>query len=235
MCSVMADHIESTTDSSEFLAKEEVLEKIRADWEFCVEGSPSPTRSELFQRIVTKARDLLEEHSPTLHELDDIRKFYSWTVIYRELYRRFIKESRARLAKLLSKLGFVRFFFAFDECGYLSQGRRPVLKALIMIIDTAKDFAHQEHGVFFWHLLLDTSPTLFKPPPSKVVVPSGRSFGPTEPGVLRTWTHMSLNSMAPGSSDKIEIIKTPRHALYLAFLKSYGRPVRPISKHTHII
>ena len=57
-----------------------------------------------------------------------------------DLVDHFVKQPLEELSKAVNKLGFSRFFFAFDECGYLNQGvhsqqsRSMSLIALMRII-----------------------------------------------------------------------------------------------------
>lgn len=222
----MADHIESVLEDEPagFTSKEDALQKIRADWECGIHGYPS-LRNQFFQRIAVRAVDILQEQTPRLYKLrihQDILPL--WT---RELYELLVKSARTRLARVLSKIGFSRFFFSFDECGYLNQGVDMSLAALMQVIKVADHFSAEEHGVTFWHLMLDTSLGVFElaPRSEDELCERLKIFK-----VLPAWPYMSFDIRAPDPSVRIEQIKTPRHALHISFLKRYGRPVSMFPK-----
>lgn len=240
MCSVMADHIKivlgdelselaSMQAEQKQAGRKAVLDRIRADWDFGVNGAPS-SRHKLFQRIVNRARDMLDT---TLRGLRSSSSF-------KGLYIQLVKQSRVRLATLLHKIGFSQFFFAFDECIYLNQipgkdtaQKNMTLIALMRIIKAADDFEPEENGVIFWHLLLDTTSSVFELAPSGPNAPSARLVH-AELEILPIWPYMSFDIRVPRPLDLLNHIKTVRHAMYIMFLKSYGRPVCVLLKLTQI-
>ena len=219
LCSVIEEHITSVLPEP-LGPSPDNLRKMLADWDFTVDDSGSTPRSQLFLRVVTRAEKILQEYAPRVVKSDSVH-LTDW---YNILYTVMVMPARTKLAQALSKLGFTRFFFAFDEYIYWNGLKNTgPLVALMRILDAADNYADHDCGVVFWHLILDTSPDRSKLTPVSSNSPSARPA--TGKRFLPIWPYMSFDVHAPGPAETLELIKTPKDALRLAFLRSYGRPV----------
>ncbi len=125
-------------------------------WELTADKDGSSSRAQLFFEVEDRAKNTLEQEKGVLKDIwpSALIKWHS------ELVNLFVRQPLEDLGKAVNKLGFNRFFFAFDECGYLNQVASPEqltkmsLTALMYIIKATDSI---KLPVTFWHLLLDTS------------------------------------------------------------------------------
>lgn len=97
------------------------------------------------------------------------------------------------------------------------------VSALLRIIQAADNHTDHECAVVFWYLLLDTSSNVSELVPPGNKAPSTRLT--REYKFLLVWPYMFFDIRTPGPDERMKLIRTPKDALRITFLKSYGRPV----------
>ncbi len=192
-------------------------------WALMPDTKDRTPRARLFFQVEAEAKSILRRSWSKLKSMREVRGISeAWeessdlSKWCSDLFSYFVEKPLSRLSDAVTKLGFKRFFFAFDECGYLNQGskwdrREMSLVALLRIIKAA---SVKQFPVTFWHLLLDTSPHVLK-------LTSRRDAPSADSAMQPIWLHLTWDVMIRPLPETALAIDTLRLDNY----RYYGRPV----------
>lgn len=211
------------------------------DWDLDIPTDPTnSSRYKCFIEVETEAEKLLLDHQALLKNLrtsspkigsddDKIATPAQWHV---KLFQCLCLIGAKELAGALEHTDAEYFVLAFDECSQLgiykphhddgyqwksTWGASLIaLQRIIKAGDVVLDLP-----ITFWHLLLDTSSSIFDMIPHGPNAPSHRLTKELVP--LPPWTYLGFNQMTV--KDIMAKVKKAADVLSVQHLKTYGRPV----------
>ena len=204
-------------------------------WKIIPDTHGASSRAQLFFQVGEEAKRSLLRDLPTLKDMRHNRdavtgELESVNAVrwYSVLFDHFVAEPLSRLCDAVKRLSFDRFFFAFDECGYLNQGggsqtpERMSLIALLQIIKAADD---KQISLTLWHFLLDTSSHISELAPKGRDAPSARLTRGHE--ILSIWPYLTFDAMLNNRPRA----RVARDTLKVVNYSYYGRPVSQYPPH----